>query len=239
VKRYTTASCFATFLLPHVLFVADIEERRRIARICCLAWNIALFPDTDDRAIHIEKIIDLIDVDENGAPPPPGYEKGFRDELRMLVDEKRDLFPWQLVNVASANIEHRSMNDVLVVTGEGRRERIDLIVSPGVEGMSAITSSLVQIHTDTLHQRDTLERSRATLGLLEQIVTEDMVRSYCVQRADLRAYHRILTAWGKDARLAKLKPALDRFLSAINEIEEDSKAVLEILVDAMNASHGL
>ncbi len=39
--------------------------------------------------------------------------------------------------------------------------------------------------------------------------------------------------------LAKLKPALDRFLSAINEIEEDSRAVLEILVDAMNASHGL
>jgi len=44
VKRHTTASCFATYMLPHVLFVADFEERERIARVCCLAWNIGLFP---------------------------------------------------------------------------------------------------------------------------------------------------------------------------------------------------
>lgn len=31
VKRHTTASCFATYLLPHVLFVADFDERQRIA----------------------------------------------------------------------------------------------------------------------------------------------------------------------------------------------------------------
>ncbi len=32
VKRHTTASCFATYMLAHVLFVADFEERERIAR---------------------------------------------------------------------------------------------------------------------------------------------------------------------------------------------------------------
>ena len=41
-RSHTTASCFATFLLPHVLSVADAEERRRITRVCRLAWNIAL-----------------------------------------------------------------------------------------------------------------------------------------------------------------------------------------------------
>ncbi len=34
VKRHTTASCFATYMLPHGLFVADFEERERIARVC-------------------------------------------------------------------------------------------------------------------------------------------------------------------------------------------------------------
>ncbi len=40
MKPHSTASCFATYLLPHVLFVADFEEREWIAKICCLAWNI-------------------------------------------------------------------------------------------------------------------------------------------------------------------------------------------------------
>jgi len=49
VRRHTTASCFATYLLPYVLFVADPEERERVARVCNLAWNIALFPSAAER----------------------------------------------------------------------------------------------------------------------------------------------------------------------------------------------
>jgi len=52
VLRHSTASCFATYLLPHVPFVADFEERRRAARFSCLAWNIGLFPDAGDRERH-------------------------------------------------------------------------------------------------------------------------------------------------------------------------------------------
>jgi len=59
VRPHTTASCFATYLLPHVLFVADFEERGRIAKVCCLAWNIALFPDAGDRERHIETTLSL------------------------------------------------------------------------------------------------------------------------------------------------------------------------------------
>jgi hypothetical protein len=36
---------FATYMLPHMLFVADFEESERIVRVCCLAWYIGLFPD--------------------------------------------------------------------------------------------------------------------------------------------------------------------------------------------------
>ena len=70
MQRHSTASCFATYLLPHVLFVADPEERGRIAGACCLAWNIALFPDARERERHIERTLDLI-LDDGAVPPPP------------------------------------------------------------------------------------------------------------------------------------------------------------------------
>ncbi len=63
VKRHTTASCFATYMLPHVLFVADFEERQRIAKVCCLAWNIALFPDAAERERQTKQVLDVILAD--------------------------------------------------------------------------------------------------------------------------------------------------------------------------------
>ena len=63
-----------------------------------------------------------------------------------------------------------------------------------------------------------------------------MVTLYCVQRADLRGYRRMLTAWREEASLPEMKSGIDRFLQAVNEIEEDSKAVLEILVAALDAA---
>ena len=75
VKRHTTASCFATYMLPHVLFVTDFEERERIVRVCCLAWNIGLFPDAAERARHVENTLVLF-FDGEEAPPPPGVRQG-------------------------------------------------------------------------------------------------------------------------------------------------------------------
>ena len=66
------------YLLAHVLFVADFEERERIARVCCLAWNIGLFPDARDRERHIENTLDLF-FDNEEVPPPPGVRQGYGD----------------------------------------------------------------------------------------------------------------------------------------------------------------
>ena len=84
----TTASCFATSLVPHVLFAESFEERRKIAKACCLAWNIALFPDADERERRLEAALDVITGDGDA---PPGFREGFADELRMLAEAKRDL----------------------------------------------------------------------------------------------------------------------------------------------------
>ena len=95
------------------------------------------------------------------------------------------------------------------------------------------------MHRDTQAQRHTLEEARATPGLVEQVATPDMVTAYCAQRADLRGYHRMLTAWREEASLPEMKAGIDRFLRAVNEAEADSKAVLEILVAALDtASRG-
>jgi len=104
VRPHTTASCFATYLLPHVLFVADFEERERIAKVCCLTWNIGLFPDARDRERHIENTLALF-FDGEEAPAPPGVRQGYGEELTMLADLKRDLFPWQFANVMHADLE--------------------------------------------------------------------------------------------------------------------------------------
>ncbi len=76
MPRHSLASCFATYLLPHVLFVAGFEERERIARVCCLVWNIGLFPHARERARHFEGDLSRHDVgwaDRTMAGDPGGY----------------------------------------------------------------------------------------------------------------------------------------------------------------------
>lgn len=57
-----------------------------------LAWNISLFPG-DEREDHIERIWQMVEADNQEAPTP-GLEQGFKQDLRMLVAQKQELFPW-------------------------------------------------------------------------------------------------------------------------------------------------
>ena len=236
MPRRSTASCFTTYLLPHVLFVADFEERQRIARVCCLAWNIGLFPDAVDRERHIEQVLDLILADAADAQAPPGFRQGFKDELHLLVELKRDLFPWQPDTVTQAELERTPRGDVLSVDDGEAVERIDLARSPAVAGLSLITKVLVQMHRDTQVQRRTLEQARMTPGLVEQVVTGDMLTAYCAQRADLRGYHCMLTTWREASFRPDMTVVVDRPLAVIREVEDDTKAVLGILAAALDVA---
>jgi len=235
VKRHTTASCFAIYVLPHVLFVADLEERQRIAQVCCLAWNLALFPDAAECERHTEQVLDVILADA-AETAPLDVRDSFADELRMLVEAKRDLFPWRFGNVIEAGIKRTPRGDVLAVDNGKAVERINLSRPPPIEGLPIITKALVQMHRDTQAQRRTLEEARTTPGLVEHVATPDMVTLYCAQRADLRGYHCMLTAWHEETSMPEMKAGIDRFLQAIEDIEEDSKAVLEILAAALDAA---
>ena len=203
--------------------------------MCCLAWNIGLFSDAAERERQTGQVLDMILADAADTAPP-GFRGGFADELRMLVAIKRDLFPWRFENIMSVELKQTPRADVLVVDNGHAVERIDLSRRPAIAGLPIITKALVQMHRDTQAQRRTLEQARATPGLVEQVVTPDMVTLYCVQRADLRGYHRMLTAWREETSLPEMQAGIDRFLQAVNEIEEDSKAVLDVLVAALDAA---
>lgn len=235
MPRLSLASCFATYLLPHVLFVADFEERQQIVRVCCLAWNIGLFPYAEDRERHIKRAVDLIVTDAIG-PTPPGFNQGFADELHMLVELKRDLFPWQFTTITRAELERTPRADILSVDDDKAATRIDLARSPTIVGLPVITKALVQMQRDTQQQRRTLEQAGTTPGLIEHVVTRDMVTAYCAQRADLRGYHRMLVTWREASHQPEMASAIERFLATIDEIEDDTKAVLGILAAALDAA---
>ena len=115
-------------------------------------------------------------------------------------------------------------------------ERIDLARSPAVAGLSLITKVLVQMHRDTQVQRRTLEQARMTPGLVEQVVTGDMLTAYCAQRADLRGYHCMLTTWREASFRPDMTVVVDRPLAVIREVEDDTKAVLGILAAALDVA---
>ena len=165
-------------MLPHVLFVADFEERERITRVCCLAWNIGLFPDARERARHIESTLALF-FDGEETPAPPGVRQGYGEKLHMLADLKRDLFPWRFENVMEAGLEPGPGPDTLVVDTGGAVERIELALTPSIMALPRITKVLLELHRDTKAQRGTLEKAQRRPGLIEQAVGREMLTAYC------------------------------------------------------------
>jgi hypothetical protein len=79
-------------MLPHVMFVRDFEERMKVTMCCCLGWNISLFPAFAQREQHIEMVWKMVDTD-NQEPPASGMKERFKQNLRLLISKKHDLFP--------------------------------------------------------------------------------------------------------------------------------------------------
>ncbi len=194
MKPPTTAVCFATDLLPHVLFVDDFEERRRIVMICCLAWNISFFPQASQREEHIQMVWNL-SLSDNPAPPPDGMEHRWKSEMRMLVAKKHDLFPRLIRRIPKAELMQQQPHDVLSVRTDDGDDEIALVTHPRAEGLPYIIPVLQRMREDTQKQMETLQRIAQIPGALKKVVEPRIVTAYCAQRADLIGYHRMLTAW--------------------------------------------
>lgn len=167
----------------------------------------------------------------------------------MLVELKRDLFPYQPGLIMRVDLDPApgrgdpapgrwgTVDMLSVETAGGGVESVELALSPFVMGAPVITKHLVEVHRNTQAQRRTLEEAaQRTPELLGQVVTRDMLTAYCAQRADLRGYHRMLIAWREEvASEPELRVGIGRFLAALDEIEDDTKAVLGVLAAALGA----
>ena len=234
MKTHTTAACFATYTLPHVLFVDGFEERRRIAMICCLAWNISLFPDARQREEHIEMVWNM-SLNDNPLPPPDGMEHGWKEDMRMLIEKKHDLFPRLMRRIPKAELVQQQPHDVLRIKTDDGSDKIPLVTHPRVEGLPHIISALHRMREDTEKQVETLQRIAQMPGGLKDVVEPRMATAYCAQRADLIGYHRMLTAWREAMPDPLVKNGIGQWLVVLDEIEAHTKAALGIIIPALDA----
>jgi hypothetical protein len=230
MKQYTTASCFSTFMLPYILFVRDFEERRKTVMTCCLGWNISLFPDNEQREQQIDMVWKMVEAD-NHESPPPGLEQGFKQDLRMLVTQKRDLFPWQIKNIPKAELNRNEAWDVLSIDAGKGIEEIQLVTHPDPMGLSYIIEVLGGIHSDTKAMVDLIQQARQTPDVLKDMVTAQIVTAYCVQRAELIGYRRMLTVWLDIQPELSVKRVINHWLGVLDDIEMHTKTLLGILTE--------
>jgi hypothetical protein len=235
MKTPTTASCFATYTLPHVLFVDDFEERRHIAMICCLAWNISLFPDLRQREEHIEMTWNMGVNDNHPPPPPDGMEHGWKSEMRMLVAKKHDLFPRLVCHIPKVDLVQQKPHDVLTVRTDDGSHEIPLVTHPRVEGLPYMIPALHRMREDTEKQVETLQHIAQSPGGLKTVVEPRIVTAYCAQRADLIGYHRMLTVWRQAQPDPLVKRGIGQWLGMLDEIEAHTKAVLGIIIPGLDA----
>ncbi|WP_446812184.1 hypothetical protein ACH50O_23180 (plasmid) [Methylomonas sp. 2BW1-5-20] len=233
MKQYTTTSCFSTFMLPYILFVRDFEERKKTVMTCCLGWNISLFPDIAQREQQIDMVWKMVEAD-NQELPPPGLEQGFKQDLRMLVTQKRDLFPWLMKNIPKAELNRNETWDVLSIDAGKGVEEIQLVTHPDPMGLPYIIEVLRGIHRDTEAQADLIQQARRTPGAIKDMVTTEIVTAYCVQRADLIGYRRMLTVWLDVQPAPSVKRVIGHWLGVLNEIEMHTKTLLGILTEIVS-----
>ena len=216
-------------MLPHVLFVDEFETRKKATMTCCLAWNISLFPEIEQES-HIERIWKMVEADNQDASPP-GLEQGFKQDLRVLVEQKNELFPWTHTNIPKADLIGAGHRDVLrIATGTSPVEEIEILAWPNPTGLPLIIEHLRSIQQNTAAQVELLAKAKRVLGSFTDIEATQMTISYCVQRADLIGLQRMLTVWRNTQPAASVKRVIGHWLGVLADIEADTKTVLNTLV---------
>jgi hypothetical protein len=71
-----------------------------------------------------------------------------------------------------------------------------------------------------------IQQARRTPGALEDLVTTQIVTAYCVQRADLMGYRRMLTVWLDIQPAPSVKRVIGHWLGVLDEIEMHTKTLL-------------
>lgn len=205
--RYSVENCFASFLLPYLLFVDSFEDRRNLTDVVCFAWNVSLFGDVDQREMHMAGVFE---------------EEGALVELRSMVAAKRELFPGITQNVKSVELHRGKRHDELRIGAVNR----ELVTSPQPAGVPLILMALEKLRDDTKAVFDLLEGSGGVGRVMDDVEATKFSTIYCIQRADLLSYQTILRHWNAEFEALGLLPVLGKWQNQVQEVEALTKAVL-------------
>lgn len=196
---------------------------------CCLGWNISLFPGIEEREEHIDRIWRMAAADTKGSHAP-GLEESFKQDLRVLVNLKADLFPWLLTNIPKADLIHSDTREFLnIATGTSGAAEIQVVWCPDPIGLPLVIDFLKRIQRDTAEQVELLAHERMTVGALSDIDATKMTTAYCAQRADLIGYSHILRVWRDTQPAPSVKRVIGHWMGMLDEIERDTRTILNIL----------
>jgi hypothetical protein len=194
----------------------------------CLAWNISLLTSAAQREEQINKVWKLIDSD-NLEVPPPGLEPNYRLNLRRLVEKKFDLFPWLKVTLVEAELEPGKVCDLLTIKADKGIEEIQLVTWPDAAGLTRIMEVLWRMQDDTAAQVELLQEAIQLPSVLSDIMATQMVTVYCIQRADLVGYRRMLSRWHEVQPAVSIKRVINHWLRVLDDIEANTQKVLSLL----------
>ena len=231
---FTTAACFSSYVVPHILFLPNLRKCENIVRICCVAWNIGLIRDPGQREHQINAVWKLIEA--GGLSPAVAVaasESGYKDELRTLVEFKRILFPWMMGAVIGTTVERRNHRQMLIVDADDGREEIVLAIWPEATVLPRSVEVLRVMQENTARQFDLLDNPMVTRAQVSQVVTPDIAIVYCVQRADILSHRRMLMVWRDNQPAPSVKRMINHCLGVLDDIERDTIAVLGIIAETL------
>lgn len=228
-SQHTVVSCFATYLLPHLLFLDDFAARQKMAAVCCLAWNVSLLSSPAERIEHVDMAWKTTARSDSGLSPPAGVELGFKGKLHDLIAQKQELFPRVLAKISKAELKRANGHDVLMAGVHDDTEPVPLVAHPHPSGLPHFIEVLKGIGRDTAEQATVLETALSTPGALGDAVRVRLEIAYAKQRADLISYRRILARWSLDQPGPSVRRVIGYWLGVLDDIEGSTKATLGLL----------
>lgn len=206
-QRYSVESCFASFLLPYLLFVNNFDDRRNLTHVVCFAWNVALFGDADQREQHMAGVFE---------------QEGALTELRSMVAAKRELFPGVTQNVKTAELNRGKRYDELLV-GAVKRE---LVTSPRPAGVPLILKALERLRDDTKTVFGLLKGAGDVGKVMNDVEATRFATIYCIQRADLLSYRTMFRHWDGEFESLGLLPVMGKWQKLVQEVDDLTRSVL-------------
>lgn len=209
-QRYSVESCFASFLLPYLLFVDNFDDRRNLTHVVCFAWNVALFGDVGLREQHMEAVFE---------------QEGALTELRSMVAAKRELFPGVTQNVKTAELSRGQRYDELRVGAVKR----DLVTSPRPAGVPLILKALEKLRDDTRAVFGLLKGAGDVGRVMSDVEATRIATIYCIQRADLLSYQTMFRHWNGEFEALGLLPIMGKWQNLVQEVDDLTSEVLAMV----------